>query len=308
MPVFCPLKTSGVPIVAVCNLKGGVGKTTLTANLGATLWGDAYRKRVLLIDLDYQGSLSTICLDGKVRSKLTKQQRFVQELFKQAQLDDKVVIQLAHEVTDERTKNHQASIIAADEDLATAEGEVLGRWMMQDKGVDGRYLLRQALHTSTVQKNFDIVLIDCPPRMTAAGINAFLAADFLLIPTPLEEVSAEAVPRLLRWVRERRDKLLANLELLGVVVSRTKQSRLLEHEKELLDRLKHDCKDAWGGPAKIFRTCIPTFPAVATDYQYPAQHANLRSLFCDLAKEMMPALTVKPTATGKGTTPVAAPK
>ena len=180
--------------------------------------------------------------------------------------------------------------------------------MMQDKGVDGRYLLRQALHTSTVQKNFDIVLIDCPPRMTAAGINAFLAADFLLIPTPLEEVSAEAVPRLLRWVRERRDKLLANLELLGVVVSRTKQSRLLEHEKELLDRLKHDCKDAWGGPAKIFRTCIPTFPAVATDYQYPAQHANLRSLFCDLAKEMMPALTVKPTATGKGTTPVAAPK
>ena len=115
-----------------------------------------------------------------------------------------------------------------------------------------------------------------------------------------------AVPRLLRWVRERREKLLSNLDVLGVVISRTRREALLEHEKDLLDRLKQDCKDAWGAPVKIFQTCIPTFRAESIGYQFPAQHRTLRGLFTDLVKEMMPALTVKSTASAK--TPVMAKK
>lgn len=288
VPVFCPLNTRGIPIIAVCNLKGGVGKTTLTANLGATLWGDQFRKRVLLVDLDYQGSLSTICLDGKVRSKLTQQKRFVQEIFRHKQPDGNLVIQLAHEVKDEKTKNHEGFIIAANEDLAAAEGEVLGRWLMKEDGIDGRYLLRQALHTNAVQKNFDVVLLDCPPRLTAAGVNGFLAADYLLVPTPLEEVSTEAVPRLLQWVRELRRNILTNLDVLGVVISRTREgARLQEQEKEILVRLMDDCQAEWGDRRIVFNTFIPTFPAVANSYQYPARHSGMRAIYSELIKEIV---------------------
>src|SRR5207245_5019301 len=63
IPPFRPLATRNAPVIAVTNLKGGVGKTTIAANLGATLWSQGYR--VLLIDLDYQGSLTSLCLDGQ---------------------------------------------------------------------------------------------------------------------------------------------------------------------------------------------------------------------------------------------------
>jgi cellulose biosynthesis protein BcsQ len=292
IPRFIPLKDRRVPIVALCNFKGGVGKTTMTANLGATLWGDAFRKRVLLIDLDYQSSLSSLCLDGKVRLKLAQQHRLVQELFTQAKPDARLLLQSAHEVSDSRTRNHEGFIIAADDDLLRAEAALLARWMIEDEALDARYVLRFLLHTDVVQNNFDIVLLDCPPRMTAAAVNAFLAADYLLIPTPLEDVSTEAVPRLLRWVGERKKKLLAHLNLLGVVVSRTKVKELLNHEKELLDTLREDCKDAWGGIVRVYKTYIPAFPAAANSYQYPAQHASLRGVFAELLKEMTPALSV----------------
>jgi cellulose biosynthesis protein BcsQ len=284
---FWPLSSRRVPIVALCNLKGGVGKTTMTANLGATLWGDPFRKRVLLIDLDYQGSLTGQCLDPRSIGRLTQhQQRFVQELFKPATPDPQLVLLAANAVDDERTTGHEGSIIAADENLAITEAAALSRWILPEASVlDVRYLLRHVLHSSVVQRHYDAVLLDCPPRLTAAAINAFLAADFLLIPTPLDRMCIEAVPRLLRWVRERQQRLMSNINILGVVISRTKKP-LTEREKELLDQLKHDCKDAWGAAVKVFETLVPTFSEAALSYRFPAQHRDLRGLFGKLVQEL----------------------
>ena len=88
-----------IPVIAFFNNKGGVGKTTVAGNL-LSYFAKKRGLRVLVIDLDYQGSLSGKCLDRKHMSKLAAQERLVQELFKKSQPDAKMIIQLAHEVTD----------------------------------------------------------------------------------------------------------------------------------------------------------------------------------------------------------------
>ncbi len=250
-PAFVPRGPEGrrAAIIAVVNLKGGVGKTTVSARLGATL---AQTSQVLAIDLDYQHSLSDLCLTA-AQWKLTKQSgRFIENVFASErpsadrlleciQLCDKSALQ----------------IVPSDERLAEIEQQVMAKWMVAPDGPDARFLLRSSLHDPQVSSKFDWIILDCPPRLTTACVNAIAAADYVIIPVLLEPTSASAVPRILKWLRtwkSGRFMICPNLEVLGVMPNKTRLStRLTKTEDNIRkSQLPSGCHQSWGIEVPFF--------------------------------------------------------
>lgn len=282
---FRMLERKSPVIIAVTNLKGGVGKTSLTANIAYTLWNSG--KRVLLVDLDYQGSLTNLCLPPEKLGDLRLGQgRFAQYVF---------AGENGH--ADAAWNNltpigKQSYLLAANEALADVEESVKARWLIDPKRPDCRYILREALHAPIFQERFDFILIDCPPRLTLAGINALAAADFILVPVIPDRVSAEAVPRLLISLREFRDKgVCTNLNILGIVGNRAFHRRkIIKREQEVWSTLKSSCKDAWLEPVHIFKHVVPhstMFAEAAANRRFAAEYEGLAPVFKDLVQEIL---------------------
>src|SRR3984893_14814985 len=200
--------------LAIANLKGGVGKTTLAANIGAYI-AKEWHKRVLLIDLDFQGSLSSMAFPGKDWLPAEHQSSLATRLISSniAPVD---VSLLAQKVDLNNGENGpgRLQVITAYYDLAQADNRIMVEWLLQSihyapqdlhhalidhlKGnllptADVRYTLAKILHSDIVQKAFDIIIIDCPPRLTTSDIQAFCASSHLLVPTIFDRTSAEAV-------------------------------------------------------------------------------------------------------------------
>src|SRR5262245_41946837 len=89
--------------------------------------------------------------------------------------------------------------------LEETESRLLAEWTVQQDGRDIRLLLREALHAAEMSGKFDCVLLDCPPRLTTACINAVAASDYVLIPVVLDALSARSVPELLRSLQRLRE-------------------------------------------------------------------------------------------------------
>src|SRR6266496_1157555 len=152
VPAFRPRQRGKPPIVALVNLKGGVGKTTLTAHLGATLWQAG--QRTLLVDLDNQGSLSALCLQAEqLHDVRLGGGRFVHHLFQD--LGD-VPETAWNNLT--RLGGTEGWLLAANEDLADAEEHAKAAWLLQSGPRDVRYTLRAALHAPLIQDRFDAIL------------------------------------------------------------------------------------------------------------------------------------------------------
>src|SRR5215470_10289728 len=151
-------------IIAVANQKGGVGKTTTTANLGAAL---ALRGcRVLLVDLDPQGNLTSAF----------GLEKDVQQTVAESLLDRRVplpVVDVVNGATQEPNARHLAVVPAA-VGLASAEAQLMNKL--------GRELrLRDQL--LSVSDNYDFIMIDTPPSLGVLTINALVAASRVIIPT-----------------------------------------------------------------------------------------------------------------------------
>jgi predicted Zn finger-like uncharacterized protein len=289
-PAFRPLAERRAPIIAVANLKGGVGKTTLTANLGATFWGGDAKKRVLLLDLDYQANLTQNCLDRKTIARLRQQGRMVQALFGEGPPDPDIVIRCTEPIPDDRQRTTDGSILAGDELLGVAEARSLTRWLVNPERGDVRFRLRRVLHAEPVQRDHDLILLDCPPRLTTGCINALAAADFVLVPVLLDDKSTEGAPRLLRWLHERRPTLFAGLSGVGVVANKTRgaaRAKLVNREQDDWDALVHACRDAWMGEVCAFDTVVPLFTEPAMARKFPASYRELGPTFAALAAELL---------------------
>jgi cellulose biosynthesis protein BcsQ len=288
-PPFVPLAARQAPIVAVANLKGGVGKTTLTANLGSALWGRSPKLRVLLVDLDYQANLTQACLDRKTIARLRQQGRLVETLFAAGAPDPGVVGRCAEPILDDRQRPTEGSILAADELLGVEEAHALTHWLIDPAQGDIRFRLRRLLHDEATQGEYHFILLDCPPRLTTTCINALTAADYVLIPVVLDQKSTEGAPRLLRWLRERRSVLFPGLAGVGVVANRTRgpsRDRLVNREQDEWDDLMTDCADAWGAEAHGFRAVVPLFTEPAMARKFPASYRELAPTFAALADEL----------------------
>ncbi|MBI3408501.1 MAG: AAA family ATPase [Planctomycetes bacterium] len=282
---FRTLERKSPAIIAVTNLKGGVGKTSLTANIAYTLWNSG--KRVLLVDLDYQGSLTNLCLPPKTLGDLRLGRgRFVQNVFTAEDGHANAAWSNLTPVGD------QSYLLAANEALAEVEESLKARWLVNSERPDCRYILREALHASVFQERFDFILIDCPPRLTLAGINALTAADLLLVPVIPDRVSAEAVPRLLISLREFRDKgICPNLNILGVVGNRAYHRRkMIARERNVWEDLKKSCHDAWLEPVHLFKHVVPhstVFAEAAANRKFAAEYDSLAPVFKDLVQEIL---------------------
>lgn len=208
-PAFVPMAQRKTRFIAVANLKGGVGKTTVAANAGALL---AKRgRRVLLVDLDFQGSLSRLCVDQKGLRDLVGKGETVTSLLglTNSPAGDwltrviRPVAGLGDATqaggTDAATTGTLDFVAAADA-LADAELREEARWFATRKS-DVRFLFRRLLHTPAILDRFDFVFFDCPPRLTTTTVNALACADSLVIPATMDQQSVQAVPRTLDWLR-----------------------------------------------------------------------------------------------------------
>jgi len=283
VPLFRPLAQRQAPIVAIMNLKGGVGKTTITANLVYAL---AQRGlRVLIVDLDHQGSASGLCLSAE-------------QIADGGKLVNNVLDASAHpaQAAFENLQPIEALpgcfCLAASPQLLPLEERLKAQWLLRRDGPDGRFVLRSALHDPQVQERFDWILIDCPPRPTAACVNALAAADFVVAPTILDKVSAESLPLMLGWLRVLKgNNVCPDLEVLGIIGNCTHwKNKLTNREKDVWERLQRLCGDAWTSPIEPFATFIPdksTFGEAAERRVFAASLKDIRPIFADLANEFL---------------------
>ncbi|MGH6815346.1 MAG: ParA family protein [Hyphomicrobiaceae bacterium] len=223
----------GTRVLVVANNKGGVAKTTLVANLGA-FWAREWKKRVLLIDLDYQGTLSSMALRA-IRHWMPKDQDSLATRAISGDLEPSIFVQCARDVPGEP----RLKIVPAYYDLAQADNRLILEWLLQcaprrSKHLhraladlligrlfvwkDIRYNLAELLQTQVVREAFDIVVIDCPPRVTTGVIQAFCAGTHILIPTILDMPSSEAVVAFCEELQTlKNNRICPKISFIGVV-------------------------------------------------------------------------------------------
>ncbi|MDO8886928.1 AAA family ATPase [Candidatus Oleimmundimicrobium sp.] len=195
--------------IAIVNQKGGVGKSTTAVNLGACL-AQAKRK-VLLIDLDPQGnSTSGLGLDKASRKKCV-----YNVIIEDAPVSEAI----------EPTQIKGLFIIPATIQLAGAEIELVPTMSRETK-------LKRAL--ASLKKDYDYILIDCPPSLGLLTVNALTAADQLIIPIQCEYYALEGLGKLMESVKLIRQNLNPKLEIAGILMTmhdtRTKISQQVVDE------------------------------------------------------------------------------
>ncbi len=178
--------------IAVINQKGGVGKTTTTANLGAALARSG--RRVLIIDLDPQAHLTL-----HFGVELADDQPSIYDVLTGAMPIEKVAVAARENVT----------FIPADIDLAAAEVELIS--------VTGReVVLREALRG--FGDDYDVMLIDCPPSLGVLTINALVAAREVIIPLQAQFFALQGLSKLLDTVTLVRERINTELTVGGVAL------------------------------------------------------------------------------------------
>lgn len=217
-------KKSEPRIIAIANQKGGVGKTTTAINLGTAL--AATKKRVVILDLDPQGNAST----GFGIARNDRQLNVYHLLIGEATVAEAI----------KETDIPGLSIVPSGVDLSGAEIELVG---MQNR----EFYLKKAI--SRGAKDFDYVLIDCPPALGLLTLNALAAADALLVPLQCEFFALEGISHLLRTVERVRKTLNPSLEIQGIVLT------MFDRRNRLSDMVASDVRAHFGD--KVYETVIP---------------------------------------------------
>jgi chromosome partitioning protein len=283
-PRFVRSAERGGTIIAVLNFKGGVGKTTLTANLAATLAGRG--ERVLIVDLDYQGSLTQLVLPHADLRVAAAERRLVQDYFA-ARTDANHLRHCLHTVP---RRQGRLAILPATDPLADVETWLQIRWLIRPDGGDVRFALRSALHDPAVSAGFDRVLLDCPPRLTTACVNALACCDYVLIPVILDRTSTLAAPRLLGLLRDLRPILMSDAVGVGLAANRTSRETLVPNEADIWQELAAQCGDYWGRPVDRLPTTVPSrvaFRDAANARRFAVEtDADIRAVFTALATDL----------------------
>jgi cellulose biosynthesis protein BcsQ len=286
-PDFKPLDPDGrrTVIVSVLNLKGGVGKTTITGNLGAALDGLGYR--TLMVDLDLQGSLTGLFLSESQQEQLFNEQHLLAD-FLAASFGAEYPNLL--EYIQPVLPAKQSGLVPTTDTLAYAETNLTIRWLLREGNRDPRFLLRKELHLRRLTNSYDIILLDCPPLINVCCVNALAASDYLLVPVLPSKQATARVPILLRRLQEFRENIHPALKVMGVLFNRTHRSELTYDEVSRLSLLRGQCRDVWGEDVPQFETFIRQSPEVraAEDNNRPLRSEDATyQTFVEVAQEFV---------------------
>ena len=226
-------------VLAVANQKGGVGKTTTSVNLAASL--AATRRRVLLVDLDPQGNATMGVGVDKNALELT--------------LCDVLLQGLNARDCIKRIENAAIDLLPANSDLTAAEVE-----LMRTPGAQTR--LKESL--AGVKSDYEFVILDCPPALNMLTLNAMVAADGVIIPMQCEYYALEGLTSLLDTIEQVRSSVNPNLKIEGLL--RT----MYDPRNTLSNDVSSQLVQHFGD--KVYRTIVPRNVrlAEAPSYGLPA--------------------------------------
>ncbi|MDE6000834.1 MAG: AAA family ATPase [Clostridia bacterium] len=211
-------------IIAFTNKKGGVGKTTTAVNMAA--YCTEFGKKVLLVDVDSQGNATT----GLGFSKNSLKKSVYNVLIEEEPAEANIL----------HSEIEGLDVLPANVDLSGAEVDIVYKRNRER-------ILKTAL--DKVRDNYDYIFIDCPPSLGVVTINAWVAADSVIIPLQSEYFALEGVSQLMNTIALVRQHLNPNLQIEGVVITMYDGRALIS--KQITAEIKRFFKN------KLYEIIIP---------------------------------------------------
>jgi chromosome partitioning protein len=249
-----------VSVISVANQKGGVGKTTTTINLAASIAIRGYH--VLIVDIDPQGNATS----GLGIEKSEIDEDIYSVLINDVPLKDTIF----------HTSTAKLDLVPATINLSGAETELISMMARETR-------LKSAL--DTVSGDYDFIFIDCPPSLGQLSINAFTASDSILIPVQSEYYAMEGLSQLLNTIRLVQKHFNKDLGVEGVLMT------MLDARTNLGAEVVKEVKSYFSN--KVYQTIIPRITKLAEAPSYGeaiteyAPNSRGAKVYDDLAREVL---------------------